>query len=280
MIDKDILLKEITSNFDNMFNRQFFKNNSLIKKLNLKDVELNYFIEENNEAINVKIVRDKNNKNKYTIIFYYGFLEYFFKQAQHFAKDILKRNDKIYWTVFYYWMEMAFLHEWSHLIRNHFNLLTKKASFSEFGVNSNDLSNENRKCLEIDADRFAGKFFAGIASLTFNNLKELLNKTNEEILQFFIKITYYLFHLLEEQSNIYPPTLLRTIIFLSGFQEAKYQNDKIFNFINLNKLEQIVIKVLIKESLINENDIQTLEQNIHVFEKYNKCIKELLNGRN
>ena len=112
-ITKELFLKEIKYNFNDMFNRQFFKNDSLKKKLDLIDVEVNYFIEENNENINVKIVKDKNKKNKYTIIFYYGFLECFFKQAQYFTKNILNRNDEIYWTVFYYWMEIAFLHEWS-----------------------------------------------------------------------------------------------------------------------------------------------------------------------
>ena len=169
---KQQFLQQIKHNFDYMFERQFLKNNSLKKKLNLTTIEVNYSIEENNNDINVKIVRDKFNKNKYTIIFYYGFLEYFFYQAQNFAKQILKRNDEIYWTVFYYWMEMVFLHEWSHLIRNHFNLLTKGANFTEFGVKSNNLSNEKIKCLEIDADRFAGKFFAAMVYLTFNNLKK------------------------------------------------------------------------------------------------------------
>lgn len=280
MIDKDILLKEIKSNFDNMFNRQFFKNNSLIKKLNLKDVELNYFIEENNEAINVKIVRDKNNKNKYTIIFYYGFLEYFFKQAQDFAKKILKRNDGIYLTVFYYWMEMVFLHEWSHLTRNHFNLLTKGASFSEFGVTSNDISTELRRCLEIDADRFAGIFFAGIGHLTFKELENLLKFNDSETIELFIKLVYYLFYKLNAQSDLYPPSLLRTIIFLTGFQEAKYKNNEIFNFINLKDLEQNIRLILIQESWKNKENIKPLQANLKIFDKYDKCIKELLNGRN
>jgi len=283
-LTKELFLKEIKYNFNDMFNRQFFKNDFLKKKLkslniDITRVEINYFIEENNKDINVKIVRDKNNKNKYTIIFYYGFLEYFFKQAQKFSKDILNRNDKIYWTIFYYWMEIVFFHEWSHLVRNHFNLLTKSASFNEFGVNSNNLSIEKRKCLEIDADRFAGKFLAGITTLTFDELKKLLDENNNEILQIIVKLVYNLFYLLKTQSDLYPPFLLRTIILLSGLQEAKYQNEKIFNFIDLNNLEQIVIKTLMIESWLNQEDIKKIEQNINIFDKYDKCIKELLDGR-
>lgn len=71
-LTKELFLKKIKYNFNNMFNRQFFKNDSLKKKLkslniDITRVEINYFIEENNKDINVKIVRDKNNKNKYTI---------------------------------------------------------------------------------------------------------------------------------------------------------------------------------------------------------------------
>ena len=136
----------------------------------------------------------------------------------------------------------------AHFFRNHLDIENIQ-TFNEFHISQieHDMKSD-RFYYEIDADRHAGKLYAGVFHLVFKNLKANI-PFEEKILieKYIIDGVLYLFdflYLIDKSENVkkyitHPHPKQRMIFFLTGITEAKFQNNNIFR-ISLNELNPLI----------------------------------------
>ena len=166
--------------------------------------------------------------------------------------------------VFNLWFKFIFLHELSHILRNHFNIL-KQTEIEEFFLKERRI---DRFYFEIDADKFASAMLAPFIS-------------NENDINFFLESSGYLFHLLytienEEQYSLndYPDPFVRLIFFYHNIYQFSqlYSNLKL-NY-NINEIWQNIEKmVFLNQQLYNKKIISDALEIKKYFQQYSEFIK-------
>jgi len=214
-------------------------------------------------------------------------LNYSYQVSQKFNLPTERQKDEVFVekirsSLFYYWIEIIFLHEISHLFRKHLELMHTN-EFHEFYMTPSKTNVANDLIYyEMDADRYAGKLFAAIFHLSLDTLKKhvFLNENNL-IEKFAIEGSMYLFDLLykidqeeeEEEYRTHPHPKQRMVLFLLGIQEAKYQNNNIFNM-TLSELEALCEKKHIDFiDRYYDDSLDLYVNQIKLLDQYNKFIK-------
>jgi len=264
------------------------KNNKLLKQI-FKDSKKQITFKFYEGELQARIIRfsddDYEIKLSTDLIFLIFNYSYEISQKFNLSKEI--QNDevimeKIRSSLFYYWIEMIFLHEVSHLFRKHLELMNTKEFFEFYMTPSKSNVANDLIYYEMDADRYAGKLFAAIFHLSLDTLKKhvFLNENNL-IEKFAIEGSMYLFDLLykidqeeeEEEYITHPHPKQRMVLFLLGIQEAKYQNNNIFNM-TLSELEALCEKKHIDFiDRYYDDSLDLYVNQIELLDQYNKFIK-------
>ena len=279
-ITDENLQKHIQSiiNNDLLFNKIFGSNN--------KKIQFIYF----EDSINAYV--KKISKNSYEIgiskelillLLNHSFVVFekynFFQEVQN-NKMLLEKARS---SLFYFWLEIIFLHEMAHFFRKHLDI-EKIKTFNEFHISqTKDEIKSDRFYYEIDADRYAGKLYAGVFHLVLKNLQTNLPFTEKVLIEkYIIDSVLYLFdflYLIDKSDNVkqyitHPHPKQRITFFLTGISEAKYDKN-IFN-ISLNDLEKLIDKKhleFIDKFYIDEDFSMYIEQN-KLFDLYQKFLEE------
>lgn len=165
-------------------------------------------------------------------------------------KDI-KRNEEnkemlstLGMAIFYYWMDFICLHEWFHITRGHLEYDNKP--YYEYNI----LSEQNKEDLffEVDADRYAMKLVTKRFASTIKNLKTIIDKEDEILIENFIITMMYLFHLFfllngKNKRGSHPSPLERINITIPAIAESMH-NQNTFT-ISENKLNELLMNNII-----------------------------------
>lgn len=271
--------------------KQIIKNKELFIKVfgdDTKEIELEIF----NNAVDAYV--DLSSKGIYKIgiseeiiALLYEHSKYIFK-SNNFFKEIQEKNEreKARSSLFYYWIEIIFLHEVAHFFRGHLEEMGVD-KFFEFKMFKSQEMESDIFFYEIDADRYGGIFYATIFFLSIPNLKNHL-KINEKLLieRYLIEGTllfFDYFNNLDKKINDvsyidHSHPLQRMIFVLTAIQEAKNMKNELFDEYLLEEFEELVNQKHIQfiTHMYKEQDIQKVYQEIidkKYFEKYDKFLK-------
>ena len=242
----NVILKNLNEQKDDFFNED-----KLNKQLTSK-IKINAFLFQNIEDdpnASVEMVAD----NEYDIIIGKKLITLLLQQAYkivdngYIFSDIkvdTDLRDLIAQNYFYIWINFIYLHEFSHIVRSHLNSNTKKFRFGD------DYSESKKNIFyEIDADRFAMMMTTRRFSSLVNNIKKVLNRNDEEIIEnYLMSIAYIfdLFYLIEGENistNSHPSPFQRIYCVFTAFCEAiKIENSFSIEFDKLDKLADDIFK--------------------------------------
>ena len=251
--------------------------------------ELNQDIENDPNAYAKKITH-----RKYEIVIGKKLLT----SVYEYAHDIVYKNlvfanttesnkillDNISLTIFYFWMDFICLHEWAHIVRGHCEYVNNGKPYYEFNINSNDKNTLNHLYLEIDADRFATKFFIGRFLLCIDQVKKIIIIDDKKLIFEIVTSMLYLFDLFslflgDNKMRTHPLPVQRIVFFISGMAETLKLKQDLFviplgDFIDFQ--QKIIVRFMLENNhslVIDKNKI--LFETMSLTKGYLSFIKEI-----